>query len=208
MSVEEWRAIPGYEHLYEVSSQGNVRSIDREVLRNGVPNSIRGRHLKPRAMRTGYLRVSLCSGGGIRDWYIHRIVAAAFIGDAPDGLDVCHYDGDRANNYIGNLRYDTRAGNMQDQIRHGTNPMTVKTHCPRGHALMEPNLVEFKAKKGHRHCLACYRAFGLKRKVTERERDTVAQANYLKIMGYPTASLPQPKRVVRKLDTPRELVAA
>jgi biotin operon repressor len=45
----------------------------------------------------------------------------AFVGDRPFGYEVCHGDGDPANNNRKNLRYDTPAGNAADKRLHGTN---------------------------------------------------------------------------------------
>ena len=76
---EEWRPITEYVGLYEVSSFGNVRSLDRKVSyiqRNqyGESNSfkhLKGKLLAKRPTVAGYLRVQL-SG---KDFYIHRLVA-------------------------------------------------------------------------------------------------------------------------------------
>lgn len=41
--VEEWRDIEGYEGIYQVSSQGNVRSLDRVIkVSNGMHRHIKG----------------------------------------------------------------------------------------------------------------------------------------------------------------------
>ncbi len=51
---------------------------------------------------------------------VHSLVAKAFIGLKPDGLVVCHNDGNTLNTNADNLRYDTLSNNMKDRIRHGT----------------------------------------------------------------------------------------
>lgn len=110
--IEEWRAIPGWPE-YSVSNKGQVR---RESAAFGTR---KGYVLKPMAMANGYTKVALSRGGRRREYTVHRLVASAFIDD-PTGMDVCHNDGDRTNNAVGNLRIDTRKGNMADQVRHGT----------------------------------------------------------------------------------------
>jgi hypothetical protein len=57
---------------------------------------------------------------GRRQHFVHRLVAAAFIGACPEGHVVAHGDGDRANPRVENLRYATAVENEADKIRHGT----------------------------------------------------------------------------------------
>ena len=61
--IEEWRDVPGYEGLYEVSNWGRIR-------RNG-------KILKPAMMRNGYLRVDLYKNGIAKHSTLHRLVAAS-----------------------------------------------------------------------------------------------------------------------------------
>lgn len=68
----------------------------------------------------GYPTVALRRNGRTVRVTVHRIVAEAFIGPCPDGMEVCHEDGDRQNSAVGNLRYDTRKNNLADRTRHGT----------------------------------------------------------------------------------------
>ncbi|WP_430459238.1 NUMOD4 motif-containing HNH endonuclease [Rhodococcus qingshengii] len=176
---EEWRAVVGREGEYEVSSLGRVRSLDR-IVSNGSYR--RGRVLRPRVLPSGYLRVAL---GAKDDSYIHRIVAAAFIGPAPDGFDVRHLDGSRAHNVPGNLCYGTRLENMADQRRHGTHGNTLKSHCPRGHLLQSPNLVASNLREGRRYCLSCRTAsMALRRRktpFTDAEMKSHADREYSKM---------------------------
>ena len=52
--------------------------------------------------------------------YSHRLVALAWIGPQPEGMEVCHNDGDSSNSHVDNLRWDTHRENMLDGVRHGT----------------------------------------------------------------------------------------
>jgi len=79
-----------------------------------------GRELSQRSLpRTGYKIVNLFVGGHITE-RVHRLVAAAFIGPCPDGLQVRHKDGDPSNNCADNLTYGTATENRHDRRRHGT----------------------------------------------------------------------------------------
>lgn len=44
----------------------------------------------------------------------------AFVGPPPDGMEVAHENGRRADCRLANLSYKTKAANQADRIRHGT----------------------------------------------------------------------------------------
>jgi hypothetical protein len=68
----------------------------------------------------GYRQVRLQANKTVQQPKVHRLVAEAFIGRIPDGMHVCHCDGDRTNNRRDNLRIDTPKGNAADKKKHGT----------------------------------------------------------------------------------------
>ncbi len=113
----EWRKIEGFE--YEVSDEGQVRSLDRIIIRRGVEARLVGKELKFRKHRNGYRCISL-AGGAQRT--VHSLVAAAFIGPRPCGYDINHKDGDKTNNQLENLEYVTRSSNMRHAIATGLMP--------------------------------------------------------------------------------------
>lgn len=175
--VERWAPVEGFEGLYEVSDAGRVRSLDRRVPHGGHTKLMRSRVLKPRPTRNGYLRVSLSSRGKTTDAYIHRLVACAFLGHPAEGVEVCHGNGNRVDNRLENLRWDTHGENVRDTVRHGNHAMTNRTNCPLGHPLKVPNLS--RSGKG-RHCLACHRASAYFR-VDEPEFAAEANRQYQRI---------------------------
>lgn len=124
MKNELWKAIPGYEGVYEASSFGRIRSLDRVVKQNsnGVMCShpYPGRLLTPTPDDTGRLRIKLRMNGSAKDARVSSLIALAFIGPRPKGLLVLHGNGDDSDNHIGNLRYGTQKENMADSLRHGT----------------------------------------------------------------------------------------
>lgn len=98
--MEEWKAIPGYEGLYEVSNKGNVRNVRRNTLLRLPKNNNR------------YIRVSLCKNGIKTGLTVHRLVAGAFIPN-PDNLpEVNHKDEDKTNNRVENLEWCDHKYNM------------------------------------------------------------------------------------------------
>jgi len=119
---ERWLPVPEYEGYYEVSSEGRFRSLDRTVtFADGRRRFFAGRPLKLKTSAYGYPLALLSAGMDRKKWVgAHIVVAAAFLGPRPEGMQVCHDDNDRSNPRLSNLRYDTPAGNAFDKIRHGT----------------------------------------------------------------------------------------
>lgn len=109
--VEEWRGVVGFESAYQVSNLGRVRSLDRDIpyINNGTHAILhyKGKILKPKPDRDGYLRVSLKFGKKVKLAGIHRLVAQAFLPN-PDNLPcVNHKDYQRSNNCVDNLEWCT-----------------------------------------------------------------------------------------------------
>lgn len=113
---EQWLPIPGYEGFYEVSDHGRVRRIKRRV-RGGFLDQVR--YTNPSTDRYGYLYVHL-KFPIEKNFKVATAVALAFLGPRPSGFHVCHNDGNRTNNLLSNLRYDSPQNNMLDRKIHGT----------------------------------------------------------------------------------------
>jgi len=151
MVSAEWRALPGYEGIYEISDHGEVKSRDRINARGW---RIKGRTLRPYVTPDGYQRVNLYSAIGAKhNTSVHQLVMLAFVGPCPPGQEVLHRDGNGENNYRSNLSYGTRSENVRDSVRHGTHTCAAKTHCKRGHEFTEANT--FRKSSGSRECRAC-----------------------------------------------------
>lgn len=197
-SPEVWRAVPGYEGLYEVSDVGRVRSLDRIIPgARGTRVLKRGQVLRPSppAVRNGkpvyptvVLHATAPPGTSRpRTWTIHTLVMAAFGPPKPDGVQVVrHRNGDHSNNTIGNLSWGTYSDNAHDRVRHGRDVQTNRTHCPYRHELRDPNLTEYGKKRGHRLCLACSRARASQQQAAKTGRafdfQESADARYAAIM--------------------------
>ena len=184
-NIEEWRDIPGYEGLYMVSDEGKVWSIPREIVRSdGIRSKVPGGTLKGELVR-GYPAVNIRNNGKGKVAYIHRLVMLAFIGPRPDGLYVCHNNGDRTDNRLQNLRYDTPSENSYDRCRHGTDHESNKTHCKRGHPLEFPNLVPSTLKNGSRSCLACSRArsYVYRKEALSRTFKEISDSYFVEVMN-------------------------
>jgi hypothetical protein len=157
---EEWRAVPGYEGLYEVSNKGRVRSLGRSISfysvrwKGIVRRDVAPRLLKLWTMHTGHQMTTLSRDGVSIRPKVHRLVLEAFVGPCPDGMEACHYDDEPANNVLENLRWDTRSANISDRYRNGwVAPGTAMTLCKKGlHPLTGDNLL---GGQRQRLCRAC-----------------------------------------------------
>jgi hypothetical protein len=109
--TEQWR-ICIQNSNYEVSNLGCVRRrIDARGTRVGKVLKQDRQH--------GYRYVVLCAGSNRRGFYVHQLVAAAFIGPCPVGKEVNHKDLVKKNNRPSNLEYVTPSENILHAKRHG-----------------------------------------------------------------------------------------
>ena len=114
---EEWRPVVGHEGRYEVSNLGRVKSFWNQGGRG------KSRRLEPKILvqsrgHCGYPVVWLKG----KTLLVHRIVAAAFLGPCPPGLQVRHLNGIPSDVRPENLEYGTSKQNSDDRERHGRTP--------------------------------------------------------------------------------------
>ena len=109
---EIWKPIEGYEGLYEVSSYGRIKSLERYRSNNGGIQLIKERIMKPLDYN-GYKNVLLWKNGSKKKEYVHRLVAKAFLSN-PDNLkEVNHKDENPSNNMVENLEWCSHRYNMK-----------------------------------------------------------------------------------------------
>jgi len=146
--VEEWRPVVGYEGLYEVSSLGQVRSLDRTVVlgntRKNVERKLKGKILKQHKDKKGTWYVNL-NNYGLSRTSVHSLVARAFLGPTPEGKEICHGEGGRDNHAVSNLSFKTHEQNMkEDRERDNTLPRGSR----HAHAKLTEEDVLFIREKG------------------------------------------------------------
>lgn len=141
------RFIPGYDDRYMVSSDGVILYKAR-----GTGEYI---PMKLQDHKWGYKVVSLYKDRHRSLMTVHKIVMLAFVGERPEGMETRHLDGDPTNNCLSNLAYGTAVENAQDQLRHGTNNNSRKTHCKNGHEFNEKNSYRPARNPTHRVCRIC-----------------------------------------------------
>ena len=97
--------IKGYEGLYAITTEGDVYSYKSK------------RFLKPKTRGKGYLTVSLYKDNEREDYYVHKLVAQAYLPNPENLPQVDHIDNDKTHNYVNNLQWITN----RDNVRKGRN---------------------------------------------------------------------------------------
>lgn len=109
---EIWASVVGYEGLYEVSTLGQVRSVtkyQRGVSKGGKETHrlVPGKVIKQRD-NNGYRRIDLYNGRGVaKRYFVHRLVAEAFIPNPNNYPQINHKDENKSNNSADNLEWCT-----------------------------------------------------------------------------------------------------
>lgn len=117
--MEQWKSVPQYEGLYEVSEYGRVRSLDRVVNCKLGKRTIKGKILSQRTTPFGYKEVGLGNNGNAKTHKVHRLVALAFLTNPESKLFVNHIDGNKVNNLLTNLEFVTASENSKHAVETG-----------------------------------------------------------------------------------------
>lgn len=107
-SFERWKTIEGYPN-YKISTLGRVKNIKRGIF------------LKTAIDKDGYHFLRLSREGTDKNFYVHRLIALAFIPNPDNKRCVDHIDGNRRNNNISNLRFATYQENCRNGVKRNTN---------------------------------------------------------------------------------------
>ena len=104
--MEEWKDIKGYEGLYKISNLGNIKNFKNQIHASSID-------------KYGYLQVVLYYKEKPKCFRVHRLVAEAFIPNPENKPTVNHKDGNKQNNCIGNLEWNTIKENSQHAWKTG-----------------------------------------------------------------------------------------
>lgn len=109
--IETWKSVVGYETIYEVSDFGRVRRLKRA--KGTRPLLI----LQPSVKSDGREKVVLSVHSKTKNFHVHCLVALAFLGARPVGMEINHKDGNTRNNALSNLEYCTPKENGEHSRR-------------------------------------------------------------------------------------------
>lgn len=118
--IEQWKDIPDYEGIYQISNLGRVKSLARTIIYSNKTQHHQQEHiLVPKLQGHNYYYIFLCKNNHAKKFYIHRLVAEAFVNNpSPDILlYVNHKDEVKTNNVWTNLEWVTHKTNCNTNNR-------------------------------------------------------------------------------------------
>lgn len=115
----------GYEGLYEVSTDGQIRSCDRNIIcKDGTIKHLKGRILKPGIGKYGRNQYTLTKNGIKESVRGYRVVAETFLPNPYNLPEVNHIDGNNLNDNLSNLEWVE----SEQNIRHGQERQLFNTY--------------------------------------------------------------------------------
>jgi len=113
MQEEIWKDIPNYEGYYQVSNLGRVKSLKRN-------RSPKEKILKSSKTKNGYLSNTLSKNNKQKSYFLHQLVAMAFLDHKPNRgkIVVDHIDNNKTNNKLSNIQVvSQRVNASKDKFR-------------------------------------------------------------------------------------------
>ena len=96
---EIWKPIPGFENFYEASTLGQIRAFRTKKV------------LKTYTINSGYQCIKFTVNSQRTSHLVHRLIATTFIDNPLEKATVNHIDGNKDNNYLSNLEWNTISEN-------------------------------------------------------------------------------------------------
>lgn len=152
------KMIPNYPNYYATKSGDIFSRIGEEKV------------LKGSITKYGYKRVCLRFHGKKADHPVHRLILEAFIGRCPKGMQACHNNGDKLDNRLSNLRWDTPKENHLDKWRYNYGQCGHRHPRTKISLRSALKILEAKYVSGKRHwgCKEIAKKLGVSRSQVQR----------------------------------------
>lgn len=105
--METWKTLDGVVENgdnYSISTIGNVKNN-------------KGLIMKHHTLKNGYHRIDLRKSGKPKHYFVHKLVALAFLLNPDNKLEADHIDRNKNNNTLENLRWCNKSENLQNQAK-------------------------------------------------------------------------------------------
>jgi len=109
---ELWKDIKDFEGLFQISSRGSLKSLERRISCNSGYRLKKEKILTPRLDRYGYPCIFLARGTFRKNLKVHRLVAIAFIDNPNQEPEVNHKNLIKSDNRVDNLEWVDSETNM------------------------------------------------------------------------------------------------
>ena len=127
---EIWKDIKGYDGIYQISDRGRVKSVYRVTKYvTGRTRTEKERVLKQEVNLHGYCTLRLCKNSEYKRFFIHRLIANAFIPNPKNKSSINHINSIRDDNEIDNLEWVTHSENCIHGHKYGNMKNSSKVHC-------------------------------------------------------------------------------
>lgn len=105
--MRKFKDIKGYEGVYQISEEGYIKSKYGHLTNGWLHSDL------------GYRKAKLYKDKKHKSYFLHRLVAIAFIPNPENKPCVNHIDSDPRNNNASNLEWCTQSENVQHASRSG-----------------------------------------------------------------------------------------
>ena len=102
---EVWKDIHGYTGLYMISNYGRVKALEKHVHIGNYKHKYKEIIKREYFVRNGYLCVHLSKERKRKAFYVHRLVALAFLKNQSNLPQINHKNEIKTDNYVDNLEF-------------------------------------------------------------------------------------------------------
>ncbi|EEY6051664.1 hypothetical protein HF455_003810 [Salmonella enterica subsp. enterica serovar Bareilly] len=134
--MTEWKDIKGYEGLYQISSDGRVKSLlflqryTHWITGKELFRQTKERILTVNVINSGYEVIQLWKNDKARPFLVHRLVAEYFL-ESPPKQTVNHKDGNKLNNSVDNLEWASYSENHNHAVANGLKMQAIAVTDPK-----------------------------------------------------------------------------